>query len=62
MSASRGLASPESNLLPWTGWSRREVIDLAAANVSFPLGVDCIFVDDAARTASVPRSARMEVA
>lgn len=43
------------------GLSPGEVVDITAANASFPMGVDCILVDDAARTASVPRSARMEV-
>jgi phosphonate C-P lyase system protein PhnH len=44
------------------GLSSHEVADIATANAGFPTGIDCIFVDDAARVTAVPRSVRMEMA
>ena len=49
-------------LLSLDGFSESEVRDIKAANSDFPLGIDCIFIDSDARTASVPRSTHLEVA
>jgi alpha-D-ribose 1-methylphosphonate 5-triphosphate synthase subunit PhnH len=38
-----------------------ELVDLADVNAEFPLGVDCIFVDNAYRVMCIPRSTRFEV-
>ncbi len=57
-----GPGIPVERIFALDGFSADEVADLRAANAEFPLGVDCIFVDGRARTASIPRSSRMEVA
>jgi alpha-D-ribose 1-methylphosphonate 5-triphosphate synthase subunit PhnH len=44
------------------GFGQGEARDVRAANAEFPIGVDCVFVDKAARMVAVPRSVRMEVA
>lgn len=38
-----------------------EFVDLADVNAEFPLGVDCIFVDNAYRVMCIPRSTRLKV-
>jgi len=38
-----------------------EFVDLADVNSEFPLGVDCIFVDNAYRVMCIPRSTRLKV-
>lgn len=38
-----------------------EFVDLAEVNAEFPLGVDCIFVDNAYRIMAIPRSIRIQV-
>jgi len=58
----KGPGIPGEQVIAIDGLSSGEVEDIRAANGEFPLGVDCIFVDVEARTASVPRSSSMEVA
>lgn len=56
-----GPGIPRQLHLVMDGLSSREVAGIATANAGFPTGIDCIFIDDAARVTAVPRSVRMEV-
>jgi alpha-D-ribose 1-methylphosphonate 5-triphosphate synthase subunit PhnH len=43
------------------GLMQGELHDLSVVNAGFPLGVDCIFVDNAYRILAIPRSSRIRV-
>jgi alpha-D-ribose 1-methylphosphonate 5-triphosphate synthase subunit PhnH len=62
--ASVALTGPgiESEIRPVVkGLISGEFVDIADVNSEFPLGVDCIFVDNAYRVMCIPRSTRVEV-
>ncbi len=57
----RGPGILGEQLLSLDGFNAGEIQDIRAANKDFPMGIDYIFVDRDARTASIPRTTHMEV-